>query len=47
MLTNLGENLTDEEIHAMIREADLNGDEAVNYEGLSLSQSSPGSVPEM
>ena len=33
VMTNLGENLTDEEVDEMIREADLGGDGQVNYKG--------------
>lgn len=32
VMTNLGEKLTDQDIDAMIKEADLNGDGRVNYE---------------
>jgi Ca2+-binding EF-hand superfamily protein len=31
-MINLGEQLTDEELEQMIREADLDGDGQVNYE---------------
>ena len=33
VMVNLGENLTKEEIDEMIREADIDGDGQVNYEG--------------
>ena len=33
VMTNLGEKLNDDEVDEMIREADLDGDGMVNYEG--------------
>ena len=35
-MTNLGEKLTDEEVDEMMREADIDGDGQVNYEGTLL-----------
>lgn len=37
VMTNLGEKLTDEEVDEMIREADIDGDGQVNYEGKWLT----------
>lgn len=37
VMTNLGEKLTDEEVDEMIREADIDGDGQVNYEGISCT----------
>ena len=33
VMTNLGERLTDKEADEMIREADVDGDRHINYEG--------------
>lgn len=35
VMTNLGEKLTDEQVEEMIKEADIDGDGQVNYEGMS------------
>ena len=35
-MRNLGENLTDEDVKAMIRAADKNGDGKIDYEGRQL-----------
>lgn len=32
-MTNLGEKLTEEEVEDMIKEADIDGDGMVNYDG--------------
>ena len=39
VMTNLGEKLTDEEVDEMIREADIDGDGQVNYEGALVGSS--------
>lgn len=39
VMTNLGEKLTDEEVDEMIREADIDGDGQVNYEGTLIHRS--------
>lgn len=36
VMTNLGEKLSEEEVDDMIKEADLDGDGMVNYEGNAL-----------
>lgn len=37
VMGNLGEKLTDEEVDEMIKEADLDGDGMINYEGMSVA----------
>lgn len=39
VMTNLGEKLSEEEVDDMIKEADLDGDGMVNYEGIEFSNS--------
>ena len=37
VMTSLGEKLTEEEVSEMMREADLNGDGFINFEGNHVS----------
>lgn len=41
VMTNLGERLSEEEVDDMIKEADLDGDGMVNYDGMYWNQSKP------
>lgn len=36
VMTNLGEKLSDEEVDEMVREADIDGDGQINYEGIIM-----------
>ncbi|CAB0018333.1 unnamed protein product [Nesidiocoris tenuis] len=38
VMTNLGEKLSDEEVDDMIKEADLDGDGMVNYDGMKIEE---------
>ncbi|GFR92474.1 calmodulin [Elysia marginata] len=38
VMTNLGEKLTDDEVDEMVKEADMDGDGQVNYEGADLRE---------
>ena len=40
VMANLGEKLTDEEVEEMIREADLDGDGRISYNGLFVYHNS-------
>ena len=40
-MANLGENLSDDDVRAMIREADINGDGQIDYEGEAISDTLP------
>jgi len=33
VMANLGENMTDDELHEMLREADVDGDGQISYQG--------------
>lgn len=37
VMVNLGEKLTDEEVENMIREADVDGDGQINYQGTLIN----------
>ena len=37
VMHNLGEKLTDEEVDEMIKEADLDGDNQINYDGKTIN----------
>ena len=38
VMAGLGEDLSDEDLKEMIKEADIDGDGEVNYEGICLSK---------
>lgn len=44
VMTSLGERLSEEEVDDMIKEADLDGDGMVNYEGTVQYMESPASI---
>lgn len=39
VMTTLGEQLSDDEVENMIKEADVDGDGMINYEGITVSKS--------
>ena len=43
-MTNLGEKLTEEEVDDMIKEADMDGDGMVNYDGKSFNSFHPAII---
>ena len=45
VMTNLGEKLTDEQIDEMIKEADIDGDGQVNYNGKDVMVQNNGTNP--
>lgn len=47
VMTNLGEKLTDAEVEEMLREADIDGDGQINYEGKRTGQMQRKRVKEM
>lgn len=44
VMTNLGEKLTEEEVEDMIKEADMDGDGMVNYDGKSCNGPQPETI---
>ena len=44
ILTNLGENISDEEVAEMVKEADVDGDYKINFEGRKIALATPISI---